>query len=63
MDKLNALQHQLRAETNPIERERLRLSIEALTKAVRKSVYEHNLLMDKYMERRNNHELNRGAIQ
>lgn len=42
VDKLNELQAQLRHETRAIERERLQLSIAALTESVRKSVHEHN---------------------
>lgn len=42
VDKLNELQHQLKAETQAVERERLKLSIDALTKAVKKSVREQN---------------------
>ncbi|MFT9116525.1 MAG: hypothetical protein ABF497_05290 [Sporolactobacillus sp.] len=42
VDKLNELQHQLQNETRAVERERLQLSIAALTEAVRKSVREHN---------------------
>nr|DAL87911.1 MAG TPA: hypothetical protein [Caudoviricetes sp.] len=42
VDKLNELQHQLQAEKDPLERERLQLSINALTDAVKRGVREHN---------------------
>ncbi|MFT8928490.1 MAG: hypothetical protein ABF969_04050 [Sporolactobacillus sp.] len=42
VDKLNELQAQLRKETRAVERERLRLSIDALADAVKKSVHEYN---------------------
>lgn len=42
VDKLNELQAQIRHETRAVERERLQLSIAALTESVRKSVREHN---------------------
>lgn len=46
--KLNGLQHRLKVSRDIVERERLQLSIDKLTAALKRSVREHN----KQLERR-----------
>lgn len=42
VNTLNELQRQLKAETDPVEREQIQMSIDALTEALKRNVREHN---------------------
>lgn len=50
VDKFNELQALLRIETRAVERERLQLSIDALTEAVKQSVRQHNERLERREE-------------